>query len=252
MKKHESVIGDLEVIDGKESCDVCHLSKGTKVPHNHTRPRSVRFLENVHTDLSGIMRTKGLENETYFILFTDDFSSYRHIFPRRDKTKEEVYDSFMSYIAVAERQTGWPVKMFTLDRGGEFLNNLLESELKTLGIELHLTAGHAPMQNGVAERSNRSISEKARAMMIQAHLPLCFWFYACQTAVFLLNCTITKAVSSFKTPFELWHYRKPSVSHLRVFGCQAFRLVRKELRDSKYAPVTSEGVLVGYKQDLEV
>jgi hypothetical protein len=85
--------------------------------------------------------------------------------------------------------------------------------------------------------------------MIQAGLPSRFWYLACSTAVFLTNRTITKAVSEFRTPFEIWHFRKPSIHHLRVFGCQAFRLIRKELRESKFSPVSSEGVLVGFEQD---
>ena len=86
-------------------------------------------------------------------------------------------------------------------------------------------------------------------MMLESGLPLRFWFLACSAAVFLSNRTLTKAVDNHRTPFKLWHFRKPSVDHLRVFGCQSFRLIRKELRDSKFSPVTSEGVLVGYDQD---
>lgn len=49
---------------------------------------------------------------------------------------------------MSERQTGCKLKQFTMDRGGEFLNDLLGPELKNLGIELHLTTGHTPEQNG--------------------------------------------------------------------------------------------------------
>ena len=195
------------------------------------------------------MRTKGLRNESYYILFTDDYSSYRHIYPLEDKSKEEVLQCFKTYIAVAERQTGCPLKTFTLDRGGEFVNTLMNEHLKSLGIELHLTAGHAPEQNGVAERSNRTVGSKARSMMMESGLPLRFWYQACEAAVFLSNRTITKAVPGFKTPFELWHFRKPSIDHLRVFGCKSYRIIRKELRESKYSQVSSEGVLVGFDQD---
>lgn len=100
------------------------------------------------------MRTKGLRNESYYIMFTDDYSSYKHIYPLIDKSKEEVLECFKTYIAVAERQTGCPVRTFTLGRGGEFLKKLMNNVLKDLGIEFHLTAGHTLEQNGFAERSN--------------------------------------------------------------------------------------------------
>ena len=38
------------------------------------------------------------------------------------------------------------------------------------------------------------------------------------TAVFILNCAPTKALTG-KTPFEAWHGHKPSVSFLQTFDC---------------------------------
>ena len=248
MSKHGSVDGMSEMVD-VENCETCSLSKNTQLPYNHTRPRANRFLENIHTDLSGIMRVKGLCNESYYILFCDNFSSYRHICPLRSKEKEEIYEVFMSYIALAERQTGSKVIQFTLDRGGEFINDLLMNKLKSLGIILHTTAGYTPQQNGVAERGNRTVITKARSMMIEASLPLHFWFLACKTAFFLINRSVTTTLTNHTTLFEVWFFRKPSITHLRVFGCKAFRLLRKEIRLSKYHPVSAEGVLVGYDQD---
>lgn len=110
MCKHDSVESGLKGETSGGQCKICMLSKGSKIPSNHTRPRASRFLENVHVDLSGIMRVKGLRNESYYILFTDDFSSYRHIYPLITKTKEEVFEVFKSYIARAERQTGCSLK----------------------------------------------------------------------------------------------------------------------------------------------
>lgn len=207
MCRNGSVEGlGADVAVEKCICVTCLKSKGRKLPHNHTRPRAKRFLENIHVDLSGIIRTKGLKNENYYILFTDDYSLYRHIYPLVSKTKEEVLAVFRTYIAVAERQTGCSVKTFTLDRGGEFINNLMMEEVRELGIEFHLTAGHTPAQNGVAERSNRTIGSKARAMMLESGLPLRFWYQACSAAVFIANRTVTKAVSDYRTLFELWHF----------------------------------------------
>lgn len=185
----------------------------------------------------------------YYVLLCDDFTSYRHIFFLKDKSKESVFEVFKFYIAMAERQTCSRLKQFTLDRGGEFLNNLLGEELRKLGICLHATAPHTPEQNGVSERGNRTVSAKARSMMIESSTPLKFWVQACQVAVFITNRIITAALPNNMTPFEAWHYRKPSVAHLKVFGCKAYRLIRKELRGSKFTPVSSIGVLVGYDED---
>lgn len=250
MRTKDSVEG-LGVVDNQSpvECTVCPLSKNTKQPHVSTRPRSLRFLENVHIDLSGINRCKGLNSEMYYILFCDDFSSFRHIYPLKSKTKEEVFSTIQKYIARTERQTGCLLRQFTLDGGGEFINSIMSEFCDESGISLHVTAAHTPEENGVSERGNRTVAQKARAMMIQSGVPLRFWFEACNTAVFLMNRTITAAVSGNRTPFEVWNFRKPSIKHLKVFGCQTFTLIRKDVRESKYSPVSSEGILLGFTDD---
>lgn len=249
MLKHGSLDGVSVSLNDVEDCDVCHVSKNTKLPFNHTRPRALKFLENVHVDISGINQIKSIAKESYYILFCDYYSSYCHIFGLIDQSKSEVHAVFKKYIALVERQTGCKLKQFTLDRGGEFVNHLLVPELESLGVTLHLTAGHTPEQNGVSNRGNQTIITKARCMMLESNVPQSFWFLACSMAVFLTNRCITKSVDNFRTPFEVWYFRKPSIRHLKVFGCQAYQLIRKELRVTKYTPVASPGVLVGYEQD---
>lgn len=172
MKSKESVVGLDDVgTEGIGKCTICPLSKSTKIPHSSTRPRALRFLENVHVDLSGINRCKGLNQEMYYAMFCDDFSSFRHIYPLKSKTKEEVFRVFQTYIAHVERQTGCQLRQFTLDGGGEFVNSTMSEYCEQSGIQLHVTAAHTPEENGVSERGNRTVAQKARAMMLQSGIP---------------------------------------------------------------------------------
>jgi len=53
-----------------------------------------------------------------------------------------------------------------------------------------------------------------------------------------------------KSPQEVWTGKKPSLSHLRVFGCDAYVNVPKEKRtklDSKY----EKCIFIGYKDHLK-
>lgn len=184
-----------------------------------------------------------------YIMFSDDYSSYKHIYPLRYKCKDEVISAFKTYIALAERQTGCKLKQFTPDGGGEFINSAMEEFCCNLGIWLHVTAAHTPSQNGVSERGNKTISQKATAMMIQSAVPLLFWFKACSMEVFLTNQPTSTSIPKNTTPFERWHFRKPSVKHLKVFGCQSFIHVRKEVWQSKFSPISSEGVLLGFTEE---
>lgn len=93
--------------------------------------------------------------------------------------------------------------------------------LKENGIRHQMTTRYTPQQNGVAERLNRTIIEKARSMLRSKHLDNSFWADAVACACYLMNRTSTKGLSNM-TPQEAWTGFKPTVSHLRVFGCGLF------------------------------
>ncbi|XP_071700064.1 uncharacterized protein [Rutidosis leptorrhynchoides] len=48
-----------------------------------------------------------------------------------------------------------------------------------------------------------------------------------------------------KTPYEVLNGRKPTVNHLRVFGCKCFILNKKEYL-TKFEPKAYKGVFLGY------
>ena len=55
------------------------------------------------------------------------------------------------------------------------------------------------------------------------------WAEAVDTACYLVNRSPSLALED-KTPQEVWTSKKPSLSHLRVFGCDAYVNVPKEKR----------------------
>lgn len=83
-----------------------------------------------------------------------------------------------------------------------------------------------------------------RCMMLFSGVPMKLWAEAACCAAYLVNRTSTKAIE-MKTPEEVWSGRRPSVSHLRIFGCKAFSLIPKQLRH-KLEATLKEGIMVGY------
>jgi hypothetical protein len=57
-----------------------------------------------------------------------------------------------------------------------------------------------------------------RSMLKQKGLPDWFWGEAVITVIYLLNRVPCKAVDG-KTPFEVWHGKRPAVHHLKTFDC---------------------------------
>lgn len=77
-------------------------------------------------------------------------------------------------------------------------------------------------------------------------VPPKFWAGAISTAVYVLNRSPTKSLLN-KTPFEAWHGKKSSVSHLKVFGCTAHvKILGPGL--TKLADRSKKMVLLGYER----
>ena len=88
-----------------------------------------------------------------------------------------------------------------------------------------MTAPGTPQQNGVAERRNWTILDMVRSMLSYSTLPISFWGYALNTAMYLLNLVHLKFIA--KTPIKLWIGCKPSMRHLHIWGCPAHVLKGK-------------------------
>lgn len=71
---------------------------------------------------------------------------------------------------------------------------------------------------------SRMVVEMARSLLKNGHLPVKFWGEAVSTTVYLINRVPTQALQN-KTSYKALHVVKPSVSHLKVFGCIAFALI---------------------------
>ena len=91
--------------------------------------------------------------------------------------------------------------------------------LEECGIQAQYTTPGTPEQNGVAKRRNGTLKEMVRSMMSRTTLPHFLWGEALKMANYVLNRVPSKAVN--KTQFEIWSSRKPSLNHLRVWGCKA-------------------------------
>lgn len=140
-------------------------------------------------------------------------------------------------------ETGQHAKILRSDGGGEFCNNNLRDWLETNGITHQVTPPYTPQLNGVAERTMRTVVESARSQLHGKKVPLELWGLAVLSSAYVQNRTVSS--TSNVTPFELWHGKKPDISHLKVFGCPAFAHVPDEKRRKLDSKATI-GMMAGY------
>lgn len=122
--------------------------------------------------------------------FIDDYS--RYIFTYFLKQKSEAFDTFLQFIAMAEKQTGKTLKQFRSDNGKEYMNSKFKTYFQNRGILHQTTVSYTPQQNGIAERINRTLVEMARCMIQQSGVPQYLWAEAINTATYIRNHSPTK------------------------------------------------------------
>ena len=186
----------------------------------------------MYSDVCGPMSVETGTGKRYVITFTDDYSRFSFVFFMARKS--ESFAMFMQFQAIAVGESGEEIGTLRTDGGGEYKSAEFESYLTKNKINHEEAIPHTPEQNGVAETLNRTLMEKVRPMLTQAGLPKIYWAEAVNMANYLKNRTPSQALLG-KTSFEMWYDRKPDLSHLRTFGCNAYAHIpdtqRKKLDD---------------------
>ena len=228
LTEKEMVTGLPKINKGSEVCEVC--MKGKQIRESIPKAsvwKASRGLELVHSDICGPISPTSASGRRYVINFIDDYSRKCWTFFLAEKS--EAFRVFKEFKAAAERELGVELVCLRTDRGGEFNSKAFQEYCVEKGIKRQLTTAYTPQQNGVAERKNRSIMNMVRCMMFGMKVPLKFWPEAAQYAVHILNRCPSASLGD-TTPSEKWSKHKPSVEHLRVFGCVAFALIPYERR----------------------
>ena len=82
------------------------------------------------------------------------------------KEKSEVFIQFRAWRAEVEKETRRHVKCLRSDNGGEYSSKEFRNYCEENRIKRHYTVRMSPQQNGIAERVNRTLLEKARSMRL--------------------------------------------------------------------------------------
>lgn len=166
----------------------------------------------------------------------------RHVYFLRHKS--DVFEKFKIFERLIANKFGRPMKILRTDNGREFRNTRMDEYLEAHGIKKENTAPYIPEQNGKAERENRTIVESARPMIHAKSLSLSLWAEAVNTAVYVLNRTVSSGRTS--TPYEKFIGKKLTMSHLRIFGSEAFVNTPKQFT-KKLDLRGQKMILVGYE-----
>jgi hypothetical protein len=95
---------------------------------------------------------------------------------------------------LVENETRKRLKCLRSDNGDKYCRKEFGNYCSYHGISREKTVPRrTPQENGVSERMNMTIMERARTMRLHAGFPLQFWVYVVDIVVYLIN----KGPSSF-------------------------------------------------------
>ncbi|KAL1449198.1 hypothetical protein WDU94_000417 [Cyamophila willieti] len=226
LLKNDYIKDKLKSSDENVICETCVKSKQTRLPFKDTHFKSSHALELVHSDICGPIDPISYTGKKYVLTLLDDYTHFTVVYLLENKSDVTKY--FEEYTKMVSAKFNRKIHRLRCDNGKEYDNNDMKNICKQEGIKIEFTIPYTPEQNGKAERLNRTLFEKARALVNDAGMEKELWDEAILTATYLINRIPTV---DGKVPAELWFGYKPDYSKLKIFGCTAHLHVPKEKRD---------------------
>lgn len=222
-------------------CEPCILGKIVRKPFNKKGFRAQKPLQLVHTDVCGPITPTSWDGYNYFVTFIDDYTHFVVVYLL--KNKSEVFEKFKAYYNYATNHFERKILKLRADNGGEYISKDLQQFCRDKGVVLQYTIPYNPEMNGVAERMNRTLTDKVRTLLIDSQLPKSLWGEAIYFSAYVTNRSPTASLDV--TPSEMWEGRKPNVENLRVFGSIGYAHIPKQIR-TKLEPKGVKLRMVGY------
>ena len=235
-------------------CEDCLKGKMPRTAFKPGTKKSKRPLHLLHFDLCQAKQTS-FSGSKYALPIIDDYTKYREVhFVKRKSDAGQVLKDVIKRMEAHWSAEGFKVETLRCDQDAVFLSNDFTTWCRERGTSLQTTVGYTPQSNSVAENTNRVLVQRGNAMMHHAEVPSGkYWAAAIRTAAYLSNLTLTKGNGGLRTPHEMWNGAKPSVKHLRVWGCLAYAHVVKEKRkDAKFDARAMPCMLVGYTESTRI
>ena len=230
-------------------CITCVQAKQQRSYNRKPVEKTTQPFHLLHSDLCGPLALSH-SGYRYFILYIDDFSRSTWVYFLRSKKAEEAVSVFQQFQAMVDTQyPAYTIRRFRCDNGrGEYDNTFFRGILHVRGISFEPSPPYTQHKNGVSERMIRTISTKARSMLLDSRLEDIFWAEAVNTATYLHSRSPSTSLNS-RTPYEVLNGRKPELQHLRRFGSAAHKLIPPEQRNGKFASHSRQCIMLGYVHD---
>jgi len=187
-------------------------------------PETSRPFERLHFDIIGGKNSLPFNSEKYryILVVIDDFTRYKWAFPLNRKSQAVLKLQWLIQTWKSQFREFEPVKVAYLhsDDASEWTKGEFVQFMKENGITLEVTAPYSPEQNGLAERTNRTVIETLRSILIQSKLPENLWHLLLPLAIQQINLSPKPnfGKQTLTTPHEEL-FGKPSPLYPKLRPC---------------------------------
>ena len=229
-------------------CEICKTSKQRKkrIPDQAARS-DVQPGQIIHCDIKGPVENVAYNGAKYALILVDEAT--RITVAREMKSKDQCVSAIKEAFDEFSRFHGKPIVIgngTTLHGDSEIVlhSKDMVSFLASRNVQSRASPPHTHERNGIVERTIQSLFDMVRSLLQNGNLEKKFWNVALQHAVYLRNRCPTQALGG-KCPIEQLTGIAPSVSQLRLFGCEVFVKVDESSRTS-LSSKSRKGVYVGH------
>jgi transposase InsO family protein len=113
------------------------------------------------------------EGYKYYITLVNDCSKSTVVFPM--EYKSNCFNCFKLFCSSFKKSGKHSILFLHTDNGGEYLSHEFSAYLSSAGIKHKPGPPHSPKLNGVAKRTNHTISTLIWCDLLQAGVPKSFW-----------------------------------------------------------------------------
>ena len=223
-------------------CDACLKGKAVRQINKVSSREAKAPLGLLHVDIVGPLGAASIDDSKYYLTVVDDYSRFVTVVPLNNRGL--AVGRLVYFVKHTQRLLGRTVHTIRTDN--EFSTAAFASFCQSEGIKHERSVPYESHQNGVAERWQRTITAKARTLLIDANAPDYLWSEAAMCAAYLLNLLPTRGSKGSECPYKMFYGRKPKVDHLKVFGCAAYGLIPAAIRNTKLGDTSVLCVMVGY------
>lgn len=231
-------------LDHYGACEPCFKAKAKRQRSTEPSTLANEVYEKLHVDTCGPIEPPAIEStHIYFNVWIDDKT--RYMTWQGLLSKDQVYEKSHNFLSTIQKD-GYKVFTIRTDHGGEFTSDNMQTMANKMNIDLTFSSVGTPEQNGVAERSFRTIIAAIKCFLFNSGLPECFWEVAGIYATTIIN-RLPRKILKNKSPYEVFTGEVPNTHHFRVFGCNAYCQIKVE--QPKLAEETRTCAFVGIAGD---